>query len=372
MDPRPWIALNSITGVGKVFFKRLILRFGSPGEVFKAPAIEIMRIDGARPATVKSIKEFSGWQAVDEELGKAEKAGAEIITFEDERYPANLREIHDPPPYLYVRGRLVPEDKVAVAVVGSRAATPYGRQVTKKIAGELASKGITVVSGGARGIDTEAHKGALGAGGRTIAVLGCGIDVNYPAENAGLFAEIAEKGAVVTEYPMGTPPEPGNFPARNRIISGLSLGVAVIEAADDSGSLITANCALDQGREVYAVPGSVASPTSKGTNSLIKKGAKLVEGAEDIMVDLFPALRDCLREMKQEAADGGAEENGPHFQLDTDEKALFDCISVDPVHIDALAARSGVSVSRALSLLLNMELKGAVKQIAGMRFIREN
>lgn len=365
MDPAPWIALNSVSGLGPALYKRLILRFGLPEDVFRAPLVELARV-GIRPDTAKAIKEFKGHKQAEEEVLRAENLSAEIITFVDDAYPPNLKETHDPPPYLYVRGRLVPEDRVSLAVVGSRMATDPGRRMTREIAGELASKGITVVSGGASGIDTEAHKGALAAKGRTIAVLGCGIDVTYPPENGELFGQIAKNGAVVTEYPVGTPPYGGNFPARNRIISGASLGVLVMEAADGSGSLITASFALEQGREVYAVPGSVASPTARGTNGLIKKGAKLVQGTEDILLDLFPYLKGYLRELNLESA------AAPEIELDPEERTLFDCISVEPSHIDWLAERSGMQISRALSVLLNMELKGAVKQISGMRFIREN
>ena len=365
MDPGPWIALNSISGVGRVLYKRLILRFGSPEEIFRAPEFELLRVEGAKPASVKALKEFRGWSQARQEADKAFEKGAEIVTFSDPRYPANLRETHDPPPYLYIKGRLVEGDKVSVAVVGSRKATQYGRQLTKNISGDIAAKGITVVSGGARGIDTEAHKGAIAAGGRTIAVLGCGIDVVYPPENASLFNAVANSGAVVTEFPMGTPPDAANFPQRNRIISGISMGVVVMEAADDSGSLITASCALDQGREVYAVPGSVGSPTSRGTNSLIKKGARLVEGSEDILVDLFPYMKGYLRELDLYRKPEKEYDFGPN------EKALFELISLEPAHIDALAEKTGVPVSKALSLLLGMELKGAVRQVAGMNFIRE-
>jgi len=366
MDPRPWIALSSVTGVGRVFFKRLILRFGSPEEALRAPETELVRVEGARQVTVKAIREFDGWQWVDEELDRAGKAGAKIVPYADKEYPQALREVHDPPSYLYVRGSLTTEDKVAVAIVGSRMATNYGRQVTRKIARELAVRGITIVSGGARGIDTEAHRGALSAKGRTVAVLGCGIDVIYPAENAELYELIAAGGAVVTEYVTGTPPEPNNFPPRNRIISGMSLGVVVIEAAGDSGSLITASYSLEQGREVYAVPGNVVSPTSRGTNSLIKKGAKLIEGSQDILTDLFPYLKGYLKELDLEARAAPA----PGFDLGPEEKALFEQISVDPVHIDQIVSGTGVPASRALSLLLNMEIKGAVRQISGMRFVR--
>ncbi len=366
MDPRAWIALSSVPGVGKVFYKRLVLRFGSPEAVFAAPEVELMRVEGARPQVVRAIKEFGSWDGADEELTRVEEAGAEIVVFNDENYPANLRELHDPPAYLYVKGSRIPEDRMGVAMVGSRMATEYGRQVTGRMARELAAAGITIVSGGARGIDTEAHKGALAAKGRTISVLGCGIDVVYPSENRDLFGQIAESGAVISEYPMGTPPESGNFPKRNGIISGASLGVIVIEAADDSGSLITANYSLEQNREVYAVPGSVSSPTSKGTNSLIKKGAKLIDSAQDVLVDLFPYMKGYISGLDL------PEREAPRTDLEPDEKKLYELISLEPSHVDTLAEKSGISVSDALALLLGMELKGAVKQIAGMRFVREN
>jgi len=366
MDPRPWIALNLTPGVGKVFYKRLINRFGSPEAVFSAPEHELMRVDGARRAAVKAIMSSDCMGKAEDEIAKADKAGAKVVLFPDEAYPSNLRNIHDPPPYLYVKGDLLLEDKVAVAIVGSRMATSYGRQVTRRIARDIAARGITIVSGGARGIDTESHRGALAAKGRTVAVLGCGIDVTYPAENEELFGLIAGSGAVVTEYPPGTPPEPNNFPPRNRIISGMSIGVVVIEAAGDSGSLITASYSLEQGREVYAVPGSVVSPTSRGTNSLIKKGAKLVEGSEDILMDLFPALKGYLRELDPEAPAATSHD----FNLEPDEKALYEHIGLDPEHIDALVSKSGISASKALSLLLGLEMKGAVRQISGMKFVR--
>jgi len=358
------MALGSVKGVGNVFIKRLLSRFHSPAEVFGATESDLSQVEGARPQAVAAILGFEGWDDVRREFERATKAGVDIIGFDDPAYPANLREIHDPPPVLYVKGTLIAEDKLAVAMVGSRQATPVGRQVTRRSARELASRGITVVSGGARGIDTEAHRGALSANGRTICVLGCGIDVCYPPENDEIFGLVAASGAVISEFPMGTQPEPNNFPRRNRIISGISLGVIVVEAAGDSGSLITASYALEQGREVYAVPGSVSSPTSRGTNSLIKRGAKLVEGPQDVLEDLFPSLKGYLREF------GSHDKAPPALNLEDDEKALYDCISAEPVHIDALVSRSGIPASRTLAILLGMELKGAVKQVAGMRFVR--
>ena len=370
MDPRLWIALNSLNSVGNVLFKRLILRFGSAGAVFSAQAHEMLRVDGMRPPAAKAIKEFSDWGSAEEELRRARDYGAEVVTLNDPRYPANLKETHDPPPYLYVKGELIAGDRVSVAIVGSRMASQLGKQITAKFAGELAANGITIVSGGARGIDTESHKGALSAGGRTIVVLGCGIDIAYPPENKGLFEQVAGKGAVVSEYPMGTQPLPGNFPARNRIISGIALGTLVVEAAEDSGSLITANCSVEQGREVYAVPGSVASQTSKGTNSLIKKGAKLVQVPHDILEDLFPYMKGYMKELALGDSEGGRGPEAPKIKLEPEEQKLYDIITVEPVHVDDLAEKSGVAVSRALSLLLGLELKGIVRQVPGMRYVR--
>lgn len=366
-DRLPWIALNSVKGVGNVFIKRLVKRFGSPEGVFGASEAELMRVEGAKETSVRAIREFSGWEDAKNELERAGRLGISIVVYNDYNYPANLREIYDPPHVLYVKGSLLPEDKVALAIVGSRMATPHGRQLTMRIARDLGSRGITIVSGGARGIDTEAHRGTLAGKGRAISVLGCGVDIAYPSENRELFGLISMSGAVVSEFPLGTPPEPNNFPRRNRIISGMSMGVLVMEATGDSGSLITASYSLEQGREVYAVPGNVSLPTSRGTNSLIKRGARLVEGAHDILADMFPNMKEYLKELGDEAAEPAAVAVG---NLDPEEKMLFDCIGMEPEHIDTLVARSGLPTSRALTHLLNMELKGAVKQLAGMRFIR--
>jgi len=371
-----WLALNSVKGVGSVTFKKLVERFGGPEAVLGAGPEELLGVEGVGKSTVDAIRGFNDFGRFEEELKKAERGGVDIITSADERYPAALGEIHDPPPYLYVKGDLVAQDMASVAIVGSRTATAYGRQVTAKIARELAVRGVTVVSGGARGIDTEAHRSAIEAGGRTVCVLGCGMDVAYPPENRSLFSQAVKSGAVVTEFPFGTPPEGQNFPKRNRIISGLSLGVIVVEAAGDSGSLITASCALEQGREVYAVPGSIASPMSRGTNDLIKRGAKLVEDASDVLTDLFPHLKDCVARIKGGEVSSEAEDVqgdgtcGPRFELGGEEKTLYDRIGLDPLHVDELASLSGIPASRALSVLLGLELKGAVRQLAGMRFVR--
>lgn len=368
-DTLNWVALNAVKGVGSVTFRRLLERFGNPADVFGASIEELTGVEGVGRATAEAVRGFDGFGHAEEEVSKAERSAVEIITLSDARYPEGLREIHDPPPYIYVKGGFVPQDAASVAIVGSRTATVYGREVTARISRELARKGVTVVSGGARGIDTEAHRGAIDSGGRTLCVLGCGMDVAYPPENRALFSDVVKNGAVVTEFPFGTPPEGQNFPKRNRIISGLSLGVVVVEAAGDSGSLITASCALEQGREVYAVPGSVASPMSRGTNDLIRRGAKLVEGAGDVLEDLFPHLKERVGRLKaggQDVLGGPAKNPG----LDGEEAVIYERIGIDPVHVDELAALCGMTASRALSVLLGLELKGAVKQVPGMRFVR--
>jgi DNA processing protein len=366
-----WVALNLVKGVGCVISRRLAERFGGPGRVFDASINQLCEVPGVGKALADAVKSRYTFGPAEEELSRAKKGGVDIVTIMDERYPSQLKQIHDPPTCLYVKGNIIPEDRASVAIVGSRTATPYGRQVTARIASELARKGDTVVSGGARGIDTEAHSGALKAGGRTFCILGCGMDTAYPPENRPLFTEVVGSGAVITEFPFGTPPEGQNFPRRNRIISGLSLGVIVVEAAGDSGSLITASLALEQGREVYAVPGNIASPMSRGTNDLIRNGAKLIEGASDVMQDLFPHLQHIVESAgRDEDVSGKDAVPVPRPKLEPNEAMLYEHIGFDPVHIDEIASRSGLPASTALSVLLGMELSGAVKQIPGMRFIR--
>ncbi|MHB8173756.1 MAG: DNA-processing protein DprA [Nitrospirota bacterium] len=371
MDFIPWIALNTVDGVGRVLYKRLILRFGSPEKVFAAQKGDLIQVEGMGPKALQAIKDFKDWEKALNEAEKAKALGVDIVTFTDPRYPQNLKEIHDPPPYLYVKGNLAAGDKIAVAMVGSRQASHYGLSETRKIAADLSAKGITVVSGGARGIDTEAHRGALSGGGRTIAVLGCGIDVTYPRENGELFKKVAENGAVVTEYPVGTPPDKANFPPRNRIISGISLGVIVMEAAKDSGSLITASYSVEQGREVYALPGNVSSDNSRGVNTLIKKGAKLIEGPGDVLEDLLPYMKGYLSELDLDYGDAPKSPAALMPSLAPDETAVYEHISLTPLHVDIIAEKTGFPVSKTLSVLLDMELKGVIRQISGMNYIKE-
>ncbi|MGA9753677.1 MAG: DNA-processing protein DprA, partial [Desulfobaccales bacterium] len=273
-DKLPWLGLRSIPGVGLVLGQRLVQRFGGPAAVFTASFKDLVAVKGITPALAQAILTFRDWDKLEERLARLTALGAEMVTRDDPRFPLRLQEIPYPPPFLFIKGTLAPEDSLAVAIVGTRGASYYGLKAGRRLAGALAARGVTVVSGLARGIDTAAHQGALEMSGRTLAVLGCGLDVVYPPENRQLYQEIPARGALVSEFPLGTPPDAKNFPIRNRIISGLALGVVVIEAGSTSGTAITVRYALDQGREVFAVPGPIDSPTSLGPHRLIQEGAK--------------------------------------------------------------------------------------------------
>ncbi|MBN2223979.1 MAG: DNA-processing protein DprA [Deltaproteobacteria bacterium] len=365
MDTRHYsIALASINGVGSVTYKRLIAHFGGAEAVFRATKRELSGIEGLGRSRASAITSFDGWGAVQDEVGRATGAGVSIIGLEDTAYPARLREIYDAPPILYLKGSLIDRDERAVAVVGSRNSSRYGLISAEGIARGLAARGITVVSGMARGIDSAAHIGTLREKGRTIAVLGSGIDVIYPSENRPLFHEIVEHGAVITEFPFGTEPEMTNFPRRNRIISGISLGVVIVEASPKSGALITAKLALEHNREVFAVPGNITSMRSRGTHSLIREGAKLVESAEDIIEELEFALKGTpagRSDKGQPAALAG--------DLSDTQRTVLRCVENGPVCIDAIIEGSGFKSQEVLTILLDLELKGLVKQISGNNFI---
>ena len=360
MDDRfYWLALNSIPGCGPVLIKALLDRFGNPKRMFEASRRELAEVDGIGERLAGVIKETDVRGKVHRELKLIEKFNASIVTIRDQSYPNNLRQIYDSPPVLYVRGNLQPKDDLAISMVGSRLATNYGRTVTERIAGDLARHGVTMVSGMARGIDSATHRGALSAGGRTIAVLGCGVDVVYPRENRHLFEEIVAHGAVISEFPMSTPPEGVNFPRRNRIISGLSLGVVIVQASTRSGSLITARLALEQNRDVFAVPGNVGMTVSQGTNRLIKQGAKLVESAEDILEEVLP------RFLHQ-----GSFSEDRDLLLEEEEQRVFRLLEDEPIHIDSIIAQTQMSASRVSTILLQLELKGLVQQLSGKQFVK--
>jgi DNA processing protein len=376
-DLTTWVALKSVEGVGSVAFRNLLAAYGTPRRVFEATRSELVQTAGLNHRTARNIKDFRGWEQARAEVARAEREGVSIVTSGDPAYPPRLRRIYDYPPLLYIKGTLTPED-VPVAVVGSRNASPYGRYVTERLCRELAHRGVTVVSGLARGIDTCAHRGALSGRGRTIAVLGCGIDVVYPPENRKLHGEIVAGGAVVTEFPFGTEPDRPHFPARNRIISGLSLGVLIVEAGEKSGSLITAQCALDQGREVFAVPGGIDLPGSRGTNKLLRQGAKLVESAEDILEEILPQLEPRPDAPKKETSGAAsmpaahAPPAGGREALTEKESRLLGFITEKPLDADTIISRSGLAAAEVLAVLLSLELKGCVLQLPGKLFKLRN
>ena len=335
----------------------LLDRFGSIRTAWNAPLGELVTL-GLDRKSIESLQEKRGILDLSHELAKVEQAGASLLTWDSPGYPRYLREIPNSPPLLYVLGEIKSSDQWALAVVGTRRLTVYGRQVTKELVTGLVRNHVTIVSGLAKGIDGEAHKSALDAGGRTIAVLGSGVNHIYPSEHRSLARQIISgRGAIISDYPLGTAPESRNFPPRNRIISGLSMGVLVIEAGDRSGALISADFGLDQDREVLAVPGNINSPASKGTNRLIKQGAKLVQNVDDILEELnFALIPEHI------AAD--------KILPDTPEEAvLLDHLSRQPTHIDELTRQAGLPTSLVSSTLTMMELKGMVQQVGAMNYV---
>jgi DNA processing protein len=357
-DLDSWVGLSLTPGVGGVLFRRLVVAFGSPEGALKASPHDLGRVEGVGPSVIASLRRFDWKNTAEKEIRSSEKIGARILTWDDEQYPPNLKQIYDPPPILYVLGKVTPEDRGAIAVVGSRYPTTYGKMAAERIALGLGKLGVTVVSGLARGVDSRAHQGALASGGRTIGVLGCGIDIIYPPENRDLFDRVSAQGALISEFPLKTPPDSDHFPIRNRIISGISLGVVVVEATLRSGSLITARFALEQGREVYALPGNADSARSEGTNRLIKQGAKLVLQAEDIVEEILPHLRQSPRPAP------------PKPRLSEEEEKVLSVLEREATHIDPIASKAGLSSSKVAAALLSLEMAGHVKQLPGMRFIK--
>ena len=371
-----WVALKWVEGVGNVGFKALLEAFGTPQKVFEAPLSMIKAVPGIGDKTAPQIKSFKDWKKVEKELEFADRTCVSIVTSQDPLYPSQLLSTYDYPAFLYVKGHLK-EDDVNVAVVGSRTASTYGKFTTERLCRELVLRGITVISGLARGIDSAAHRGALSGKGRTIAVLGCGLDVVYPPENEKLFTEISLQGALISEFPFGTPPNAPNFPARNRIISGISLGVVVVEASEKSGSLITARLALEQGREVFAVPGSIDSSGSRGTNKLIKQGAKLIENVEDILEEILPQVTRAPKVVKPDQRQKQPDDqqkiltSSPDLVLKETEKTVWQVLSQKPVHIDQIITSTGLTAHEVLVILLNLELQGLIEQKPGKTYMRK-
>ena len=363
-----WLVLQTIDGVGDRTLLKLIQAFGSPKAVLTASRHDLMQA-GCSPELAESVRrgpEPKIRQQIDRQLQIAERLKVRVITLFDQAYPARLRMIPDPAPLLYVTGVLSAQDDVAMAIVGGRRATPSGRIITEEIARELAGRGVTIVSGLARGIDAAAHRGALAGKGRTIAVLGCGIDRTYPPEHDTLRRSVESHGAVISELPIGSLPHSHHFPRRNRIISGLSLGVLVSEAAVNSGSLITAKLALEQGREVFAVPGSVKQEACRGSNGLIKEGAKLIEKAEDILDEILPQVDARLRATLSVAGTP----SDPRKLMEKEDALVYEALSYEALSVDAVIESTGLSAAQVSATLLSLELYGRVRQLPGQQYIR--
>lgn len=355
-DKKFWIGFNLIKGIGAVRMQNLVAYFGDLESAWNADLASLMEA-GLGAKLAERVVGAGRQMDLDQVWAKIEAQGINILTWADEEYPARLREIDQPPPVLYIRGEYLQDDLFAVAIVGTRKVTPYGRQVTEELASFLAANGITVVSGLARGVDAIAHQTALKVGGRTMAILGSGVDRIYPPEHRGLAEQMMERGAVISDYAVGTPPDASNFPPRNRIISGLSLAVVVVEAAETSGALITAEFAAEQGREVFAIPGNIYAPQSKGVNRLIQKGAQPLLTPEDLMQAL-----DLTRVGEQKSA-------RKILPADETEARVLDVLSGEPLHVDEIRNLAGLPIEKISATLALMELKGMVRQVGGMNYV---
>jgi DNA processing protein len=366
MEPREaLVALNLVEHVGPVRVRQLLEHFGDAPSILRASRSQLLQVRGIGEETAEAIAAWEKNTNLGAELKRIAEFGCRIVIQDDPEYPESLRQIYDPPIVLYAKGDLSPKDKNAVAMVGSRMTTHYGLEVARKLAYQLAYLGVTVVSGGARGIDTAAHQGALSGKGRTIAVLGTGINLVTPPENARLFEQIAANGALITQFPFNRPPDKQSFPIRNRIVAGMTLGTVVVEANLTSGALITANFANEYGRQVFAVPGRIDSPRSKGCHDLIKKGAKLCEGVEDILSEfeyLFPA--------SNRSPSAGQTGGLPALELSENEQKVYDALDHEEVGIDDVIRKSGLPPSTVSVTLLSLEMKRLVRQLPGKMFVR--
>lgn len=364
-----WLALALTPGLGARMAGKLLSQFGSPDAIFNASltALESQRLPAAVAQAIHTRRPLSD---AAKELAQAQAVGCRLLTWDEPEYPSRLREIYDPPPLLYVLGNVELLNRHVLAIVGARRPTPYGNQMAERLAKDLAGRGLVIASGLARGIDASAHRGALSSGsGTTIAVLGCGIDVVYPKENKKIFEEIEKRGAIITEFPMGTFPAPQNFPIRNRIISGMSLGVVVVEGAQYSGSLITARLAMEFGREVYGVPGNATQPSSFGPNQLIKQGAKLVTSWEDVVEELPTPVRAEL--VPVEAASAEERTLLVEEALGPMERPIYELLTPDEArHVDEIVEKSGLTSSEVLAALFDLELRGVVRQLPGKQFLK--
>ena len=354
-DIKYWVGFSLIPGIGRVKFGQLESYFKGLENAWRATPAELKR-SGLDNGPIRAITSWHPKISLEAEMEKLARYSVKVFNYNDPSYPSRLKEIYDYPPLIYVRGSLLPEDEWCLAVVGTRRATVYGRQVTEEIVTDLAQSKITIVSGLAKGIDSIAHQSTLAAGGRSIAVLACGLDIVYPSENADLARRVIQQGALISEYPLGTRPRADNFPRRNRIMSGLSLGVLIVEADETSGAMITARLALEQDREVFAIPGSILSPASRGTNHLIQEGAKLVRDYTDILEELN--LMTVAHQMEMREV----------IPASDTESLLLKQLGAEPIHVDEVCRSSGLPVSTVSSTLAMMELKGLVKQVGPMSY----
>ena len=357
---RAWLRLSRLE-LSPTAARALIDRFGGPQAVFEASEPDLATVERLSDKTrAKVLSPMPA--AIERDIQLIGELGVSVVSITSEDYPANLKEIYDPPVLLYARGRLVEADKMALAIVGSRRAAPYGLSVAEKIARDLASRGLTIVSGGARGVDTAAHKGALAAGGRTIAFLGCGVDIGYPAENRKLYEVIAENGAVLSEFPFGATPEPWRFPPRNRLISGMSIGVLICQSPAASGALITAGYAAEQGKDVYAVPGNVDDDRNRGCHALIRDGAKLVECAEDILEELG---------LKQAGDESARQLALPIESLKNEnERKIAALLSLEPIQVDEIIEKTGLPAPMVAGTLTILEMKNIARRVPGNAYVR--
>jgi len=374
-DIEKWLKLIRADGVGPVTFAKLISHFGSPDRALGASVSELTKVDGIGLKTAERIASTRDKFDSADELALAEKLGVWLVTLEDRRYPPVLKQIYDPPPVLYVKGSLTRQDSLAISIVGSRRCSLYGQEQSTRFAHFLASAGFTICSGMARGIDTLAHQGALAAAGRTIAVQGCGLANIFPPENKKLFELIAESGACISELPLRYEPLAENFPPRNRIIAGLSLGTIVIEAGLNSGALITAKAALDYNREVMAVPGKIDSPLSQGTHKLLKEGARLIESVGDVMEALGYIGDQLEPHASRAAADAAAQAEAPLFdakqlKLSADEQTIHNCLDKEPKHVEQVIADTELTPGGVSAALISLRLKGLIKQLPGSMFVK--
>jgi len=355
-DIKYWVGFNIVPGIGRVKLTQLENYFGNLEYAWQATPADLKQA-GLDSGSIHAITSWQPRISLEAEMEKLDRYGIKVLTFRDPDYPPRLKEIYDYPLIIYVRGSLLPQDEWCLAVVGTRRATVYGRQVTEEIVADLARSRITIVSGLAKGIDSIAHHSALDAGGRSIAVFACGLDIVYPGENANLARSIIQQGALISEYPLGTRPKADNFPRRNRIMSGLSLGVLVVEAGETSGAMITARLALEQNREVFAIPGSILSPASRGTNHLIQEGAKLARDYTDILEELNLTAVAHQIEIKEV------------IPASDTESLLLKQLCAEPTHIDEVCRTSGLPISTVSSTLAMMELKGLIKQVGTMNYV---